>query len=109
MYDNAVYYLRRIGLPDGNGMDGLGFSDQQELQALFRHIVVDVFYLRNVYAVLIMCGEFVAGTLLKRADFCPWDYSAARYNVKGVVRLDYFPAWVIAGLFYEQIYWLLAG
>jgi uncharacterized membrane protein len=78
------------------------------LEPFFRLASPLNFLLRGlIYAVLIMSGEFVTGTLLKRADFCPWDYSASRFNVKGVVRLDYLPAWAIAGLFYEQLYFLI--
>ncbi|BBF41545.1 hypothetical protein lbkm_0225 [Lachnospiraceae bacterium KM106-2] len=47
--------------------------------------------------------EFVAGTILKHFDACPWDYSKAKYNVKGVIRLDYAPVWFVAGLLYEKI------
>jgi len=57
-----------------------------------------------IYAILIMSGEFLTGTLLKRVDVCPWDYSTTRFHVKGIVRLDYFPAWMIAGLLFERIY-----
>ena len=61
----------------------------------------------SIYAALIFAGEFVIGIALKRADICPWDYSHTRYHVKGVIRADYIPAWIIVGLFYEQIYWTL--
>jgi len=78
------------------------------LEPFFRIAAPLNFFLRGlIYAALIMVGEFVTGSLLKRADFCPWDYSAARFNVKGVVRADYFPAWFAAGLFFEQVFWLL--
>jgi uncharacterized membrane protein len=57
-----------------------------------------------VYGVLIMCGEFITGSLLTALGVCPWDYSDAVYSVRGVVRLDYFPFWAAAGLVFE---WLL--
>ena len=66
------------------------------------------FILRGaVYAGLIFLGEFITGTVLKRADICPWDYSQARYHVRGLIRVDYAPAWAVAGLFFEQVYWLV--
>lgn len=56
-----------------------------------------------VYTCCIFTGEFFSGLLLKRHDACPWDYSHARYNVRGVIRLDYAPLWFGAGLLFEKI------
>ena len=78
------------------------------LEPFFRLMSPLNFLLRGlIYAALILAGEFLTGTLLKRANFCPWDYSTTRYHVKGIIRLDYIPAWAVAGLFFEQIYWAL--
>jgi len=78
------------------------------IEPFFRAMAGFNFLLRGViYAAFILAGEFLSGSLLKRADFCPWDYSGARYHVKGVIRLDYIPAWVVAGLVFEQIYWMI--
>lgn len=57
----------------------------------------------GIYAACIYLGEFVSGTLLQKIKACPWDYSHARLNYKGVVRLDYAPLWALAGLYYEKI------
>jgi len=79
------------------------------LEPLFRLISPLNFLLRGIiYASFILLGEFITGSLLKRADICPWDYSHSRFNVKGVVRFDYLPAWIVAGLVFEQLYWMLA-
>jgi uncharacterized membrane protein len=68
------------------------------------------FLLRGaIYATLILAVEFVTGSMLKRAKICPWDYSHTRFHVKGIIRMDYIPAWAVAGLFFEQIYWVLVG
>lgn len=56
-----------------------------------------------VYAILIFLTEFITGTLLKKVKACPWDYSKAKLNFKGVIRLDYLPAWFLAGLFFEKL------
>ena len=46
-------------------------------------------YLTGIWAV-----EFVTGWLLKKlTGKCPWDYSAAKYNYKGLIRWDYAPLW----------------
>ena len=79
------------------------------LEPLFRLVSPLNFLLRGaIYASFILLGEFITGSLLKRADICPWDYSHSRFNVKGVVRFDYLPVWIVAGLVFEQLYWMLA-
>lgn len=57
----------------------------------------------GVYSLGILSGEFLSGSLLKKFHVCPWDYSDARYNIGGVIRLDYMPLWMIAGLIFERI------
>lgn len=57
----------------------------------------------SVYSVLILTGEFISGTLLSKKDMCPWDYSRARFNYRGVIRLDYFFVWFFIGLLYEKL------
>ena len=46
---------------------------------------------------------YLSGSLLRRHHFCPWDYSSARANVNGLIRLDYAPFWLGAGLLFERI------
>ena len=57
-----------------------------------------------VYAAGIFLVEYAAGMALKLANACPWDYSHARTNISGVIRLDYAPLWVIVGLLMEYIH-----
>ncbi len=56
-----------------------------------------------VYASAIFGCEYTSGILLKRHNACPWDYSKAKLNYKGVIRLDYAPCWVAAGLLFERM------
>ena len=66
------------------------------------------FLLRGlIYAALIYAVEFISGSILKYANVCPWDYSHTRYHIKGIIRLDYLPAWVGLGLLFEQVYWFI--
>ncbi len=58
----------------------------------------------GVYVVCIFAAEFIFGSLLKRINICPWDYSKYKYNIKGVIRLDYAPVWFVAGLIFETVY-----
>ena len=56
-----------------------------------------------LYTLGIFSAEFISGCMLKKAFKCPWDYSKCKYNIKGVIRLDYAPIWFIVGLFYENV------
>ena len=61
-----------------------------------------------IYVTLIFAVEFFSGYLLRRlVGSCPWNYSQARFNIQGLIRLDYAPAWIIAGFAFEKLYLLL--
>lgn len=55
------------------------------------------------YGCSILSVEFLSGTLLKRLGLCPWNYEGCKFSVKGVIRMDFLPLWVCAGLFYERL------
>ncbi len=57
----------------------------------------------GIYTAGIYTCEYISGSLLKRHDLCPWDYSDAKANVNGLIRLDYAPFWMAAGLIFEKI------
>jgi uncharacterized membrane protein len=59
-----------------------------------------------VYAAGIMTVEYATGWALDRATGeCPWDYSdETKFHLNGYVRLDYAPAWALAGLFLEELH-----
>ena len=50
-----------------------------------------------------MAGEYVSGTLLTKFDVCPWSYKGCKYTINDIVRLDFLPFWVVAGLLFERI------
>lgn len=56
-----------------------------------------------IYTCLIFATEFICGIALKKHDSCPWDYTKKRFNLKGVIRLDYAPLWFISGLLFEKL------
>lgn len=62
-----------------------------------------VFMRGSIYTLGIFSFEYLSGTLLKKYHLCPWDYSDAKTNVNGVIRLDYAPLWLAAGLLFERI------
>ena len=53
------------------------------------------------YVALIFMFEFVFGFIMKQMDVCPWDYSSAKLNVMGIIRLDYAPLWFVVGILFE--------
>ncbi len=57
----------------------------------------------GVYTCCIFIGEYITGSFLRKFEACPWDYSEARLNVNGLIRLDYAPLWFCAGLLFEKI------
>ena len=55
----------------------------------------------GLYVLFIFAVEFICGFLMTQFNACPWDYSGARYNVMGVIRLDFAPVWFLAGVIFE--------
>lgn len=56
-----------------------------------------------IYTVGIFTVEFISGSIFRFFHVCPWDYSNAPLNYKGLIRLDYAPLWFSAGIFFEKI------
>ena len=65
--------------------------------------------LRGVlYMLGIFAAEFATGALFKQLlGNCPWDYSPNKYNIKGLIRLDFAPLWYLVGILYEKLYLLI--
>ena len=57
----------------------------------------------SIYTLGIFSFESLSGIFLRKYHLCPWDYSDAKTNVNGVIRLDYAPLWMAAGLLFERI------
>lgn len=57
----------------------------------------------GIYTILIFLVEFGTGTVLNFFQVCPWNYSEAKLQIRGVIRLDYAPIWFGVGLFYEKL------
>lgn len=57
----------------------------------------------GIYGIGIFSVEYLSGSFLKKHKLCPWDYSNAKLNINGLIRLDYLPLWMGAGLIFEQI------
>ena len=57
----------------------------------------------SIYTCGIFTCEYITGMLLKKHHLCPWDYSQSPVNINGVIRLDYAPFWLLAGVLFEHI------
>lgn len=62
-----------------------------------------IFFRGLVYMVCIFLTEYTTGTILKAHGMCPWNYNNAKYNINGLIRLDYAPVWFTTGLFFEKM------
>ncbi|XP_075531539.1 transmembrane protein 229B-like [Dermacentor variabilis] len=47
--------------------------------------------------------EFTLGSVLRVMGTCPWDYKHFRYNISGIVTLEYAPLWFLCGILFELI------
>ncbi|KAJ8418434.1 hypothetical protein AAFF_G00141430 [Aldrovandia affinis] len=56
-----------------------------------------------VYTLLTYLWEFCMGFLLRQLGACPWDYSAFRFNLMGLVTLEYALPWALACLIAERV------
>ncbi|HEX3030991.1 MAG TPA: hypothetical protein VHS59_01920, partial [Bacillota bacterium] len=59
----------------------------------------------SLWMVLFTGIEYLSGWLIRSiTGSCPWDYSYARWNIDGLIRLDYLPLWFLAGFLYELVH-----
>lgn len=73
------------------------------LRPLYRAIhKMPLIFRGSIYAALIFLGEFTSGAFLAKKNLEPWDYSKNRFRIGPHIRLDFFPNWFLAGLFYEK-------
>ena len=56
----------------------------------------------TVYTLLTYVWEFSTGFFLRLLGACPWDYSAFRWNLMGLVTLEYALPWALACLIAER-------
>ncbi|MGE5653603.1 MAG: putative ABC transporter permease, partial [Bacillota bacterium] len=63
----------------------------------------------GLWTLMIYAVEYASGWLLRVVTGrCPWDYhGSTRFELNGLIRLDYAPAWFCAGLLFERVHrWL---
>ncbi|XP_062286502.1 transmembrane protein 229B-like isoform X4 [Scomber scombrus] len=67
---------------------------------LARHLPLPVRL--TAYTAFIYLWEFSWGAGLRLLGACPWDYSGYRYNLRGLVTLEYAVPWTVAAFVAEQ-------
>lgn len=71
------------------------------LFAFLKHLSLPV--RGTIYALSIFSAEYASGRLLEKHDLCPWNYKRCHWHIDGLIRLDFFPYWFMAGLFFEKL------
>ncbi len=62
-----------------------------------------------IYALAIFIVEFITGWLIEKiTGKCPWHYDTT-WAVKGYIRLDYLPFWMVFGWIIERVYLFLCN
>lgn len=57
----------------------------------------------TIYALFIFGAEYASGRILSTHGLCPWNYDRHHWHINGLIRVDYFPFWFLAGLAFERI------
>lgn len=57
----------------------------------------------TIYALTIFSAEYASGRLLEKHEICPWNYNRCHWHVNGLIRVDFFPFWFLAGLLFEKL------
>lgn len=56
-----------------------------------------------IWTIIIYTIEYISGWILRAIlGICPWDYTGQTLSINGLIRLDFAPAWFVAGLIFEQ-------
>lgn len=56
----------------------------------------------TIYALSIFAAEYASGRFLSKHNICPWNYCRHHWHVNGLIRIDFFPFWFLAGLVFEH-------
>ncbi|KAJ7303965.1 hypothetical protein JRQ81_011480 [Phrynocephalus forsythii] len=75
------------------------------LEAIHRLLRADCCLLTRctLYTLCIFLGQFCLGALLRAFGTCPWDYSAFRYSLLGLVALEHSLAFFVGSLVLERL------
>ena len=71
---------------------------------IFKH---NILFRTLVYLLYTYAWEYLTGFILLQFAACPWDYTERRWNLHGLITLEYAPAWIFAGILHERLVILL--
>lgn len=57
-----------------------------------------------IYTQMAYTWEFIGGLVLNQFSARTWDYTHYKYDVMGLIALEYAPLWFFSGLFQEYFY-----
>ena len=61
-----------------------------------------------IYGVCLFVVEYITGIFfLETFGTVPWNYSHAYLNINGLIRLDYYPLWMLFGIVVENLHNIL--
>jgi len=65
---------------------------------------IPIYFRLPMYVFLIYLVEFLSGFMLRvLTGACPWEYTTG-WHTMGLIRLDYFPAWLAFSWMVERLY-----
>lgn len=65
---------------------------------------LSAFYRGVVYLQMAYIWEFIGGLVLTQFSARTWDYTHYKYDVMGLIALEYAPLWFCSGLLQEHFY-----
>ncbi|MBQ1688766.1 MAG: hypothetical protein II073_05760 [Lachnospiraceae bacterium] len=64
---------------------------------------IPIFLRGLLYMCIIFFVEYCTGSFLRHFQIYPWQYTNTKYQIQGVIRLDYAPLWFSLGLCFEFV------
>lgn len=56
-----------------------------------------------LYVLIAFSWEFTTGLLLRQFNACPWDYSHYKFNIMGVITMEYAPGWLFLSYLQDSL------
>lgn len=83
---------------------GLGVLFLEHVSALLKFCNLGTRIRIIIFMLLCFSLEYVSGFMIQSVvDIIPWDYGGAKWNVDGLIRLDYAPFGLCLGCFWSPL------
>ncbi|KAK6177204.1 hypothetical protein SNE40_015351 [Patella caerulea] len=80
------------------------------VEQIYRYCVKHDYTIKHrlpIYILFIYVWEFTCGLVLRYFDACSWDYSHYRFNIMGLITLEYIPGWLFLCLWQDLVFYYL--